>query len=152
MNRRDFFYFVTGVTVSSFLTLFSACSPPNTKHYFNVYKAKKLNAPEIVYCFSTIGHKKGTTPFIMGGTCCCSPTQELMDQYHEDGILLNYDLAKLIAEYKERGIVLEHENGWQCNNQCAQGPHIVFDGKCMVSPTLGTQNWENVITGKKPIH
>lgn len=150
MNRREFLCVTTGALTSTILSMIGGCAPPQTKYYFNPYKAKKLNSPEVIHCFSTIGHKRGTQPFIMGGTCCCTPTQDLLDIYHEDGILLDYDLSKLLDEYEQKGIVLEHENGWQCNNQCAQGPHIVFGGKCMVAPTLGTQNWENVITGKKP--
>ena len=73
-----------------------------------------------------------------------------MEAYHSDGFVADYDLHRLIQEYEGRDIVLEHQNGWRCNNQCKQGPHIVFGGRCMVSPTVATQNFENVATGKMP--
>ena len=152
MDKRNFLFLLTGILALTLFGFISGCgkTPVQTRIFFNPYVAKSASAPEVVHCFSTIGHKRGTSPFILGGTCCCTPTQELLDMYHEDGFLLDYDLAMLLKEYEKRGIVLEHENGWQCNNQCQSGPHVVFGEKCMTPPTTGTQNFENVITGKKP--
>jgi hypothetical protein len=150
MNRREFVYVLSGALTSTLFAFLTGCAKKPTQYYLNPYVAKNIAAPEIVHCFTTIGHKKGTFPFILGGTCVCTPTQELVEVYHADGFLADYDLRRLIAEYERRDIVLEHENGWQCNNQCKQGPHIVFGGKCMVSPTIATQNFENVATGKVP--
>lgn len=150
-SRREFIRF-TGVTLAStFFCFVWGCGRKPTKYFFNPYVAKKIQAPEVIHCFSSIGHKKATYPFILGGTCCCTPSLELLDMYHEDGFLSDYDLDRLIGEYEERDIVLAHENGWQCNNQCKYGPHVVFGGKCMVPPTIGTHNFENVIIGKKPV-
>jgi hypothetical protein len=143
MNRREFVYVLSGALTSALFGFLSGCAKP-TQYYFNPYVAKNIAAPEIVHCFTTIGHKRGTFPFILGGTCVCTPTQELMEAYHSDGFVVDYDLHRLIQEYERRDIVLEHENGWQCNNQCK------FGGKCMVSPTVATQNFENVATGKVP--
>jgi hypothetical protein len=151
MDRRQFLSVAAGSLISIIIGVTIGCAPKPTRFYFNPYVAKNTDAPEIVHCFTTIGHKRGTKPFIFGGTCVCTPTNELMEQYHEDGFLLDYDLNKLIDEYKRRGIVLSHEHGWQCNNQCKKGPHLVFGGKCMVPPVLGTHNFENVITGTKPV-
>lgn len=149
MNRRKFLYVLSGTLASTLAGFISGCAKP-TQYYFNPYVAKNLDSPELVHCFAAIGHKRGTQPFIFGGTCVCTPTKELLKAYHADGFLRNYNLRRLVAEYENRGIVLAHENGWQCNNQCKQGPHIVFGGKCMVSPTVATQNFENVATGKVP--
>lgn len=149
MKRRHFLKILTG-TLAAGVAFIGGCSSKPTQYYVNPYVAKSLTPPEIKHCFITIGHKKGTKPFIYGGTCCCTPTHELMEQYHADGYLLDMNVEDLLAEYEIRGIVLEHGEGWQCNNMCDSGPHLVFGGKCMVPPTVGTQNYENVITGKKP--
>jgi hypothetical protein len=117
MNRREFVYVLSGALTSALFGFLSGCAKP-TQYYFNPYVAKNIAAPEIVHCFTTIGHKRGTFPFILGGTCVCTPTQELMEAYHSDGFVVDYDLHRLIQEYERRDIVLEHENGWQCNNQC----------------------------------
>jgi len=141
-NRRNFLLLTT-------TSLLAACSKPG-RYLLNPYQAKSETVPPIVHCFDTIGHQPGTHPFILGGTCCCHPTEELLEQYHQDGLLLDYDLERLLAEYENKDIVLEHEHGWQCNNLCKQGPHIVFGGRCMVDPVIGTQNYENVIAGVRP--
>lgn len=150
MNRRHFLYITVGAFTSTLYSFLTGCAPKPTKYCLNPYIAKNINPPKVVHCFNSIGHKRGTFPFILGGTCCCTPTEVLLTMYHKDGFLLDYDSARLIAEYEDRGIILAHENGWRCNNQCESGPHVVFGGKCMVSPTIGTQNFENVITGKMP--
>jgi len=123
------------------------CAPKPGAFVFTPYSAKSLPAPEVKYCFDTIGHKRGTYPFILGGTCCCTPTQKLLDIYHEDGFLLDYDLERLLAEYRKRGIVIRHKDNRMCNNCCDKGPHIVFGGHCMVPPTPGTANFERVAHG-----
>lgn len=129
--------------------IFTGCAKP-TKYHINPYLSKNVNSPELKYCNDATGHKRGTKPFIFGGTCCCTPDQELMDMYHADGFLLDANLADLLAEYEKRGIVLAHEDGRPCNNYCDEGPHIVFGGKCMAPPVPGTQNYENIAIGKKP--
>ncbi|NIA15458.1 MAG: hypothetical protein GWP08_15450 [Nitrospiraceae bacterium] len=104
--------------------------------------------PEPVYCFDTVGHIRGSKPFILGGTCCCTPRQELMDQYHADGICTNLTLQDLIRLYKEAGIKTALDHKW-CNNLCRAGPHVVKGGHCMVPPTAGTDNFEEVRFGLK---
>jgi hypothetical protein len=107
------------------------------------YLAKTSTAPNPVHCFDAVGHQKGAKPFILGGTCCCTPTERLMEQYHADGLLTDMKLANLLRLYEERGIKtsLDHH---ECNNLCQYGPHVVKGGKCMVSPTPGTWNYEEI--------
>ena len=145
ISRRKF---LTGIGLSVFGVV-AGCSTPPTQYYFNPYLGKGGQPPEIKHCFDTIGHKRGTYPYILGGTCCCLPTEELLEQYHEDGFLLEYtSVAELEAVYAEKEILLSHAHGWACNNTCDDGPHVVFGGKCMVPPVVGTQNYENVAAGK----
>jgi len=112
------------------------------------FEPKSAMHLEPKYCFDTVGHTPGTKPFILGGTCCCTPTKELMEQYHADGFLKDMELQDLIRLYEERGIktALDHIG---CNNLCKWGPHIVKGGKCMVPPTPGTTNFEEVRFGVK---
>ncbi len=49
----------------------------------------------------------------------------------------------LSAKYRDAGIktAADHQH---CNNLCEWGPHVVKGGHCMVSPTSGTVNFEEV--------
>lgn len=111
------------------------------------FRAKPLTAPAPVqYCCDAVGHVKGATPFWLGGRCCCNPSAALIARYHEDGLLLDYDLAKLMEAARAHGIHGNEEHSW-CNNMCTWGPHLVHGGKCMAVPTPGTKNYEDVILG-----
>jgi len=101
-----------------------------------------------MYCFDSVGHTPGSKPFIVGGTCCCTPTRELMDKYHKDGLLKDMELKGLLALYEQKGIktALDHKG---CNNLCQWGPHIIKGGNCMVPPTPATHNFEEVRFGMK---
>jgi hypothetical protein len=112
---------------------------------------KPFIAPEVVYCFDTVGHVPGAAPFIQGGTCCCTPSVEVLADYQSnDYYSEDFTVEDLINEYKRAGIItaldLEHSNNYD-----AYGPHVVFGGKSMVPPTPGTQNYEDVIFGKKTV-
>ena len=114
------------------------------------FVADKGPRPAPVYCFDSVGHMPGSKPFILGGTCCCTPTQALMDKYHADGQLQDMQLAGLLALYEEKGIKTELDHK-ACNNLCLWGPHIVKGGKCMVPPTPATFNFEEVRYGLRHV-
>jgi hypothetical protein len=139
LTAQGYFF---AITLSSiFLTGFmfsGGCGPS-----LPPYKAKPDTISEPIYCFDSVGHKAGSKPFIMGGTCCCTPTKELMDKYHADGLLMDVQLQDLINLYESAGIktALDHQG---CNNLCQWGPHILKGGKCMAPPTPGTFNFEEV--------
>ena len=138
MDRRCLRFLLSiSVTVAASVVIFSGCAP--TIHF----EAKPVTPLKPVYCFDTVGHKPGSKPYILGGTCCCTPTRALMEQYHADGLLKDMDLGDLIRLYEERGIKtsLDHTG---CNNLCKWGPHVVKGGKCMVPPTPGTANFEEI--------
>ena len=106
--------------------------------------------PEIVYCFDTVGHKPGAKPWILGGTCCCTPSEEVLADYMAHGhVAEDMTLEDLIALYEEKGIKTALDHGG-CNNMCLWGPHVVKGGKCMVPPTPMTQNYEEVFSGEFP--
>lgn len=112
------------------------------------YVPKSLVAPEVVYCNDNTGHKAGSKPFVLGGTCCCTPSDQLMALLHEDGQCQGTDTEALRALYVQAGISLRSENHQWCGGLCASGPHVVLGGKCMCPPTPGTLYYEKVITGQ----
>jgi hypothetical protein len=114
------------------------------------FVAKSPIAPEVVYCNDTTGHKPGAKPFVMDGTCCCTPTEELMAKLQKDGFCQGMTAEDLRAEYEKKGIVLAGPNHEHCNGLCPAGPHVVLGGKCMCPPTPGTEYAEWVTTGKPP--
>ena len=112
------------------------------------YVPKARIAPEVVYCNDHTGHKGGAKPWIMGGTCTCTPTKELMKQLHADGFCLGMTADDLRAMYEKAGIRLRAPGHMWCNGMCKAGPHVVLGGKCMCPPTPGTEYYEKVVTGK----
>ncbi len=111
------------------------------------FAAKSAESPEPIHCFDAVGHMDGSQPYILGGTCCCSPSPELMEKYHHDGFLQDMEYEDLVGAYAERGIQLASASHLCCNNLCEHGPHIIKGGKCMVSPNPGTINFEEIRFG-----
>ncbi|MFQ5653252.1 MAG: hypothetical protein ACE5GW_00800 [Planctomycetota bacterium] len=103
--------------------------------------------PPIGICTDAIGHQPGSRPFIFGGTCCCNPTVELLDAYHRQGILEGWTVDALRSAYGTRGIATLEDHR-DCNNLCRFGPHLVKGGRCLVPPTPGTLNHEEVIANR----
>ena len=98
------------------------------------------------HCFDGVPHIRGSKPWVLGGTCCCTPSDALLKMLHEDGLCLDLDTQGLIDLYHQKGIQLGIDHSG-CNNLCECGPHVTKGGKCMVPPTPGTRNYEEVITG-----
>ena len=100
----------------------------------------------IVHCFDGVPHQPGSKPWILGGTCCCTPNDELIEIYHREQICLEYSADDLIELHRRKNIKLiyDHTN---CNNLCEFGPHVTKGGRCMVPPTPGTRNYEEIVAG-----
>jgi hypothetical protein len=86
-------------------------------------------------------------PWILGGTCCCTPTRENYDLHVSQGTIprdMSYEAY--LDLYKQRGIVtgLDHKN---CGNLCGHGPHVLAGGRCMATPTPGTPAYEAITYG-----
>ena len=110
------------------------------------FQPKSTEPPAVRYCFDSIGHQAGARPWILGGTCCCTPTAQLLNRYQADGYCQGMSYDELMALYHRRGIetALDHKG---CNNKCQWGPHVLWGGKCMVPPTPGTENYEQIASG-----
>ena len=132
LNRRDFIIFM-------FVSVIGCAKKAPVP-----FAVKPDTPPKPVHCFDAVGHMPGTMPFVLGGTCCCTPTQVLMEQFHAEGKLLDMQVDDLILLYEKRGIKLQTRDHQNCNNLCEYGPHVVKGGKCMASPTPGTVNFEEV--------
>ncbi len=109
---------------------------------------KNLIAPPITNCNDYSGHQAGSKPVVMGGSCCCTPTPELMAKLHADGHCLNMDASALKATYQKAGIALKGPGHTYCNGLCDSGPHVVLGGKCLAPPRPGTNYYEKVICTK----
>jgi len=113
---------------------------------------RSLTAPPIVYCHDAIGHVKGNIPWILGGKCCCTPTEERFARYKQEGTVpdtMTYD--EFLRLFKDKGIITDLDVDHRASN-CAEsdyGPHVVFGGRCMVTPTPGTRTFEEVTSGQR---
>jgi len=113
------------------------------------YEPKPYAPPAIVHCIDTVGHSDGAQPFIYGGTCCCTPTKEVLADYKESGAVSeDFTVEDMFKEYEHRGIVTARDFTLT-NNLDHAGPHIVFGGNSMIPPTPGTHNYEAVLFGKQ---
>ncbi len=123
------------------LFAWSGCGPKEPP-----FQPKSIEPPQIKHCFDTIGHQSGARPWIMGGTCCCTPTQELLRRHSAEGYCRGMSFDQLLALYRSEEIktALHHKG---CNNNCEWGPHVLWGGKCMVPPTPGTENYEQIASG-----
>ncbi len=111
------------------------------------YTPKAPNPPgEPRYCFDAVGHRPGAKPWLLGGTCCCTPSAEVLADWQQHGYFVGLTLEQVLARYKEAGIKTARDHQG-CNNMCQWGPHVTKGGKCMVSPTPGTENFEEVLYG-----
>jgi len=133
-KKHSFFIFV----ITSCLSFGFGCHRPHVP--------KPEQAPTIKHCFDSVGHIPGSKPFLLGGTCCCTPSPRVMPDWQAHGYFVGKTAGQVIEMYHAKGIklVIDHQN---CNNACEDGPHIVKGGKCMVPPTPGTENYEEVLFG-----
>jgi|WetSurMetagenome_2_1015567.scaffolds.fasta_scaffold96302_3 hypothetical protein len=122
------------------VTFMTSCTPPP-------FNARSLDAPPIKYCNDITGHRRGASPIVLGGTCTCTPTEKHYRRcINEKTIANNMTYAEFLQLYESRGYKtdLDHRG---CNNMCEWGPHVVFGGRCMATPTPGTLNYERVVSG-----
>jgi hypothetical protein len=111
------------------------------------YRPKAPDTPPILACHDGVGHIEGRKPWVLGGTCCCTPTPANFALHQKQGTIdKSMAYEAYLALHKERGIVtdLDHKG---CGNLCAAAPHVVLGGKCMATPTPGAGFYERVTFG-----
>lgn len=132
------------ILLIAILVISSCAAPPK-------FKMKPSIPPNVKYGIDPIGHIPGTSPWILGGTCCCTPTEKMFNIYKKEGtVATNMTYQQFLNLFKEKGIVTDLDLGYKgSNNRDDHGPHVVFGGKSMVTPTPGSDNYEEVISGKR---
>lgn len=78
-------------------------------------------------------------PYIMGGTCCRSPTSDTLRRYQAAGHLRDMTASDLENLYREEGITLTVED-----QRGASAAHILEGGTSMVMPLAGTAGYERL--------
>ena len=107
--------------------------------------------PPVAFCHDAIGHIAGNKPWIMGGNCCCTPSEERFAGYQREGTVpADMTYPSFLQLFKDRGIITDLDADYRgCNCLDKEyGPHVVFGGRCMVTPTPGTRVYEDVTAGK----
>jgi hypothetical protein len=136
MSRKNIFLlFIILVTIV-------ACAAPE-------FVARGLVSPDVKHCNDSIGHIVGNKPFILGGNCVCTPTEKRFATHVKENTIGNsVTYQEYLRLFQNQRIVtdLDHKG---CNNLCEHGPHVVFGGRCMATPTPGTLNYERVISGNR---
>lgn len=63
---------------------------------------------------------------------------------------MTYD--EYLQLYKDKGIITDLDEEYRNNNcRCELGPHVVFGGHCMITPTPGTLTYEEVTSGTQTV-
>lgn len=140
---KNKFLLMTVLTITSVLIIIS-CASPN-------FTPRSLESPELAYCNDATGHVEGNKPFPMEGKCTCTPDEEHFVQLKKEGSIdREISFEDFQDMYEAQGIVsdLNHDHKGD-NNMCELGPHVVFGGNCMATPTPGTLNYERVVSGNE---
>lgn len=147
INSRDLYNWFTTISLLVIMSL-SVCgckTPPGP------YVAKPQQSPNIVYCNDCTGHVPGNKPWIMGGRCCCTPSESVLAQYHKDGFCEGLNVNDLREQYADAGIRLREHESQYSGGLSEYGLHVVLGGNDMVPPTPGTLYYEQIITGKNAV-
>lgn len=99
------------------------------------------NAPGLVYANdATYARVPGDgLPFIMGGTCCRSPTSDTLRRYQASGNLRDMTASDLENLYREEGITLSVED-----QRGMSAAHILEGGTSLVTPLSGTAGYQRL--------
>lgn len=113
------------------------------------FSEKPGTPPPIKYCNDATGHIKGKKPWILGGECCCTPTKERFESYKEEGTVPDkMEYESFLNLFKQKGINTDLDLRYRyTNNLNPFGPHVVKGGHDMGTPTSGTKNYEEVVSG-----
>jgi len=144
---------VCGLVLSALLAAGSGCAGPEDESWRLAPRLPHRTTPPpespppLAHCNDRTGHQAGALPWLVGGTCLCNPSLGVLADYQSQGAFPGWGVATLQSWYREAGVstLADHD---ECNNLCRQGPHLVKGGRCLVPPTPGTLNWEEVVSGR----
>jgi len=134
------------------LALVAGCAAPIDDSWRSAPRLPYRTTPPpesapFVHCNDRTGHRAGEIPWLFGGSCLCNPSVEVIRDLRAHGASPTWTVDTLSAYYRSQGIATVDEHR-DCNNLCAYGPHLRKGGRCLVPPTPGTLNWEEVVTGE----
>ncbi len=124
------------------ILIVSSCQSTSEKPVLEGRSLAAASSPTI--CFDGLGHRTGAAPWILGGTCCCNPSLEIVADYEKHRHWFG-TLEELKALYEDHHIATI-EDHTDCNSYCKFGPHLARGGHCLVPPTPGTPNYEALLT------
>jgi hypothetical protein len=141
-----------GVLAAIVLALAAGCAAPVDETWRSAPRLPYRTVPPpdaapFVHCNDRTGHRAGEIPWIFGGTCLCNPSIEVIRDLRAHGASASWTVDTLSAYYRSLGVATVDDHR-DCNNLCASGPHLRKGGRCLVPPTPGTLNWEEVVTGE----
>ncbi len=80
-------------------------------------------------------------PYILGGRCVRTPTQDVLDRYRAAGWLRDLSLEDLKNLYREEGIDIDSDHG---------GLHVLEGGTSLVAPRAGTAGYARLFGQEHP--
>jgi len=135
-NKR--YIYAPGVLLVA-LMLICGCALPTRTPY-----VPRSRSAQPTYCNDLTGHITGNKPYIMGGKCCCTPSEKLLKLLQRDGYCVGMTVDDLRTLYHERGIILKGGE-----NVTPMEKHVLLGGRSLIPPPPGTWEWE-VAVGAVP--
>lgn len=103
-------------------------------------------AREILHPNDVTGPIVGTYPYVLGGTCTCTPTQEVLETYQAGGYLLGLTLQGLLDIYTAEGIVFAPLPARRETTDTYH--HILRGGRLLYTPVPGSDGFEQLTYGE----
>ncbi len=99
----------------------------------------------VVHPNDVTGPIVGTYPYILGGTCVCTPGKDVLETYQADGYLLDYTVEGLRDLYRMEGIVAQPLPAKK--ETVPTYHHILEGGKLLYTPMPGSAGFERLTYG-----
>jgi len=96
------------------------------------------------------GPVAGTFPYILGGTCVCTPSPEVLATYHAGGYLLDFNLEDLLDLYRAEGIVFDPLP--YSLETAATWSHLLRGGRLLQAPIPGSAGFEELTYFSAPVY
>lgn len=77
-------------------------------------------------------------PWILGGRCVRTPSEEVLSEYQENGFLRGMNVSELVELYRDEGI---HVAGFARREEGEIGRHVLEGGNWLYSPQVGTSGF-----------
>jgi len=94
------------------------------------------------------GPRVGTYPYILGGTCVNTPTEEVLAAYQAGGYLTDWSLQDLLDLYREEGIVFSPLPASSETTDTYH--HILRNGRLLYTPVPGSRGFEDLTYRQAP--